>query len=447
MIPDVLDIAIKDIVTIDSNKRLEEAVKKMAASNLRTIVITDTSSYKILTTTQLIDFKLERVDHATKLKDLGLREVKVINKSLNLINLLNQINSTEEYMVIVDENSKLEGILSYTDIINNIDPQMLMERQTLGNLILNYQAIFAYEDSSALHAVKLIKNSGNDAVIIKNNDEKAVGIFTSKDFINLIHLDSDLTQKISNFMTSPIKTLKEHSTIADALAFIRKQRFKRIIIENDKGYVTGIISQKELLRIVYNKWIELMKKEGSKISKTNEALIQTQAELEEIASTDYLTKIYNRQKFESFLEYEIKKLDRYENGIFTILLVDIDHFKKVNDSYGHLKGDSVLQEFSKILTFSSRKSDVVARWGGEEFIVLLPHTSIEEAILVAEKIRSTVEVHDFKDNLMLTCSVGISQYHKNDTKREIFNRADNALYKAKALGRNRIEIEVLSCNV
>ena len=447
MLPEVLDIAIKDIVTIDSNETLEEAIKKMAASNLRTIVVLDTSSYQLLTTTQLIDFKLEKVSYKTKLKNLKLKKLRTIDKNLDLMNLLSQINSTEEYMLIIDENSNLEGILSYTDLINNIDPQLLMEKQTLGNLILNYQAVFVYEDSSTLYAIKLIKNSNTDAVIIKNNNDKAVGIFTSKDFINLIHLECDLTKKISNYMSSPIKTLKEHSTIADALAFIRKQKFKRIIVENDKGEITGIISQKELLRIVYNKWIELMREKGSEISKTNEALIQTQAQLEEIASRDYLTKIYNRQKFESFLEYEIKKLDRYENGTFSILLVDIDHFKQVNDSYGHLKGDSVLQDFAKILKLSSRKSDVVARWGGEEFIVLLPHTNTEEAIFVAEKIRSTVEVYDFKDNLILTCSIGISQYHKNDTKREIFNRADNALYKAKALGRNRIEIETLSCGV
>ncbi|AXH13142.1 diguanylate cyclase [Halarcobacter bivalviorum] len=447
MIPEVLDIAIKDVVSIDANQPLEEAVKIMAASNLRTIVIKDTSSYKILTTAQLIDFKLERVNYSTKLKDLKLKRVKEISKNLNLINLLNEINSTEEYMVVKDENNELAGILSYTDIINNIDPQILMEKQTLGNLILNYQAVFTYENSSALHAVKLIKNSGTDAVIIKDNDEKAVGIFTSKDFINLIHLDCDLTQSISKFMTSPIKTLNEHSTIAEALAFIRKQKFKRIIIENEQGFVTGIISQKELLRIVYNKWIELMKKEGNKISKTNEELIQTKSQLEEVAATDYLTKIYNRQKFESFLEYEINKLNRYDNGSFTLLLVDIDHFKRINDSYGHLKGDSVLKEFAKILKLSSRQSDVVARWGGEEFVVLLPHTGVEEAILVAEKLRSTVEIHDFKDNLELTCSIGISQFHKDDTKREVFNRADNALYKAKALGRNRIEIEVLTCNV
>jgi len=445
MIPEVLDIAIKEIITIKSDRSLEEAVKKMASSNLRTIIIEDASKFKILTTTELIDFKLSKIDYSIKLKDLNLKVARVISKDLNLLTLLNEINSTEEYMVILDKKQRLEGILSYTDVINSIDPQILIEKQTLGNLILNYHASFVYEGSSALHAVKLIKNSRNDAVVIKSSDEKAIGIFTSKDFINLIHLDCDLTQKISTFMTSPIKTLKENATIAEALSFIRKQKFKRIVVVNNEGFVSGIISQKELLRIVYNKWMELMKKEGSKISKTNKELLQSKNELEEVASTDYLTKIYNRQKFESFMQYEINKLNRYENGSFSLLLVDIDYFKKVNDSYGHLKGDSVLKDFAKILKLSSRQSDIVARWGGEEFVILLPHTSLDEAILVSEKIRSTVEIYDFKDGLKLTCSVGISLFHKDDTKREIFNRADNALYKAKALGRNKIEIEALSC--
>lgn len=197
-----------------------------------------------------------------------------------------------------------------------------MEKQTLKNLILNYQAMFIYEDSSTLHAIKQIKNSGIDTVLIKDKSENKVGIFTTKDFINFLNLDCDLTQKISNLMTKPIKTLNQNATIAQALEFIKKQKFKRIVVVDENNTVLGIITQKELLRIVYNKWIELMKKEGDKISRTNEKLLQTKSHLEHMVSIDFLTKLYNKQKFESFLEYEINKIKRYANNTFSILLVD-----------------------------------------------------------------------------------------------------------------------------
>ncbi len=443
MMPTVYDIATKDIITIQSSQTLEEAISKMASSNLRTIVIINGLDYHILTTSQLIDFRLEDVNPTIKLEALNLPQAKTLDKNLNILNILNQINSSSEYMVIIDHKENLVGMISYTDIINNIDPQILMEKQTIGALILNYRATFAYENSSTLHAIKQMKSSGNDAVIILGENEESVGIFTTKDFINLIHLDCDLAQPIANFMTAPIKTLNQNSTIAQALEFIRKQKFKRIVITSEEEGVTGIITQKELLRVVYNKWIDLIKEEGSRISKTNEELLQSKSELEELASLDYLTKIYNRQKFESFLNYEINKLNRYDDASFSILLIDLDYFKLINDTYGHLKGDHVLQEVARILKYCSRESDVVARWGGEEFIMLLPHTDIEEAIVVGEKLRSTVEIHDFKDGIKLTCSIGIAQFHKHDNKKDVFSRADTALYKAKDLGRNRIEIEVL----
>jgi diguanylate cyclase len=444
VLPEVQDITVKDIVSIDSNKTLEDAIIKMASSNLRTIVVTDNKNYQILTTTKLIDLKLEKVNPNTKLKDLDLKNVKRLHKHLNILSILNQINSSDEYMVVIDEDDSLIGIISYTDIINHIDPQVLMKKQTIGKLLLNYKAIYIQKNSSTLHAIKLMKKSGTDSIIIKD-DRKVVGIFTTKDFINLIHLDCDLTQDISNFMTSPIVTLHEKATISDALDFIKEQKFKRIVVVDDNNEVSGIITQKELLRVVYNKWIDLVKEEGNRISKTNEELLQSKAELEEIASYDYLTKVYNRHKFESFLDYEINRLSRYEEPTFSLLLIDLDYFKSINDKHGHLKGDQVLIEVANILRVCSRQSDIIARWGGEEFIMLLPHTNIEESIYVAEKLRSTIENHDFKDDLNVTCSIGLAQFHKSDSKVELFKRADKALYRAKDLGRNQVIIESIEC--
>jgi len=444
MLPTVYDIATKNVATIDSSNRLDEAIKKMAKLNLRTIIVLDGQNYHILTTSSLIDLKLQEVDINSKLSSLNLPLVKKVDKDLSILSILNQINSTSDYMIILDDKKSLLGLVSYTDIINNVDPKILMQKQTIGALILNYKAVFAYEHSSTLQTIKLMKESNNDSIIIKNSNEKHIGIFTTKDFVDIMRINKDLSEPISTFMSTPISTLNQNTTISNALDFIKEKHFKRVVIVDNDDTVVGIISQKELLRVVYNKWIDLIKKEGTKISKDNEELLKTKSKLEEMASLDFLTQIYNRHKFESFLEYEIKKHKRYEKDTsFSLLMIDLDYFKKINDTYGHLKGDYVLQEIAKILKICSRDTDIIARWGGEEFVIMLPHTHLDEAILVSEKLRSSVEQHKFINIPKITCSIGIAVFHKNDTQKALFKRADKALYKAKELGRNRVEIEII----
>jgi diguanylate cyclase (GGDEF)-like protein len=444
MMPTIEEIAVKTIVSIEIEKPLKEAIQKMASSNHRNIVVIENSDnhkkFYLLTITDLIEYKLGNINEDILLKELKLEKAKVLNKDLNILNVLNEVDSTDKYMVIV-ENNELIGILSYSDIINNIDPKILMKKQTIGALILQYKATTAYENTSTIQAIRLMKDNNSDSIIIINDNHKAIGIFTTKDFINLIHQNSDLNNPISKYMTSPVNTLSEYSTISEAIDFIRDKHFKRIVVTNEHDEITGILTQKELLRIIYNKWIDFIKEEGNRISKMNEELLSKTTKLEEKASFDFLTKLYNRRKFNSFLEYEISKANRYKEQHLSLLLVDIDYFKNVNDTYGHLVGDNILQEISKILTICSRDTDIVARWGGEEFVLMLPQTNIEQAFFVGEKLRATIEKHKFDDVKHITCSIGVGQFHQNEDKDTLFKRVDAALYKAKNSGRNKVEME------
>ena len=445
MMPTIEEIAVKTIVSIEIERPLKEAIQKMASSNHRNIVVIENLSnnhkiFYLLTISDLIEYKLCNIDENVLLKELKLEKAKVLNKDLNILNVLNEVDSTDKYMVIV-ENNELIGILSYSDIINNIDPKILMKKQTIATLILQYKATTTYENTSTIQAIRLMKDNNSDSIIILDDSLKAIGIFTTKDFINLIHQNSDLNNPISNYMTSPVNTLSENSTISEAIDFIRDKHFKRIVVTNDNDEITGILTQKELLRIIYNKWIDFIKEEGNRISRINEELLSKTTKLEEKASFDFLTKLYNRRKFNSFLEYEISKANRYKDQHLSLLLVDIDYFKNVNDTYGHLVGDNILQEISKILTICSRDTDIVARWGGEEFVLMLPQTNIEQAFFVGEKLRATIEKHKFDDVKHITCSIGVGKFHQNEDKDTLFKRVDAALYKAKNSGRNKVEME------
>ena len=162
--------------------------------------------------------------------------------------------------------------------------------------------------------------------------------------------------------------------------------------------------------------------------------MKTQQELEERANFDTLTQIYNRNRFEYFLKIELEKAKRYDN-IFSLIMFDIDHFKQINDTYGHDIGDSVLKELVQLVNIHIREVDIFARWGGEEFMII-SRTNIYQSEMFAEKLRKTIENYSFKHITSLTCSFGITQYRKDDTKESIIKRCDNMLYSAKKAGRN-----------
>ena len=158
------------------------------------------------------------------------------------------------------------------------------------------------------------------------------------------------------------------------------------------------------------------------------------AALEERANFDQLTQIYNRGMFEFFLKQELEKAQRYEHT-FSIIMFDIDHFKAINDTYGHDVGDVVLQELATLVSEHVRDVDIFARWGGEEFMII-SNTNIYQSEMFAEKLRKVINEHVFNTIHTLSCSFGIAEYREDDTKESIVKRVDNMLYSAKNSGRN-----------
>jgi len=159
--------------------------------------------------------------------------------------------------------------------------------------------------------------------------------------------------------------------------------------------------------------------------------------LVEISQTDVLTNLYNRTKINEQFHIELRKACRY-NRPFSVIMLDIDHFKKINDEFGHLVGDKVLIDFAKLSKKCIRYCDIIGRWGGEEFLVLCSETKIEDAILVAERIRKTIKEHLFASDHRNTISAGVASFVKGDTEDSLLQRADTALYKAKNNGRDKV---------
>lgn len=171
-------------------------------------------------------------------------------------------------------------------------------------------------------------------------------------------------------------------------------------------------------------------------------VLQMNDKLKLIASTDKLTKLLNRNKFYEITNNEIDRAKRYKRPL-SVVMFDIDHFKRINDTFGHNIGDYVLKTLSKIIKENIRKQDWAFRWGGEEFIVLLPETDIDGAYIAAEKLREAVEEYIFDKVGRVTISLGVATYNEEIDKNNIesfINRVDEALYKAKESGRNKVVI-------
>lgn len=185
--------------------------------------------------------------------------------------------------------------------------------------------------------------------------------------------------------------------------------------------------------------IDNAKKELFIVSLTNISIMQEKnIEISYKAYIDGLTGISNRNKFEEVFDYEIKRNERYEENL-CVCVLDIDHFKKFNDTYGHLIGDEVLVKIANEVNNNIRKTDLFARWGGEEFVLLMPETNLDEARVLCEKLRKLIENTHHSIAGKITCSFGITSLIEEDTLTTIFKRCDKALYKAKDNGRNRVE--------
>lgn len=201
------------------------------------------------------------------------------------------------------------------------------------------------------------------------------------------------------------------------------------------GYLPkGSLSREKLrntIDVALDKWTRLQQAMADK------------EKLEKLATFDSLTGLYNRRAILGKLRELINLANRYKDD-FSLIMLDIDHFKKVNDRYGHLTGDEVLEEIATLIRRNIRDTDIVGRYGGEEFIIILPKTTLSSAWVVAERIRSIIEKAELKDSagnvFAITVSQGLAGWERDEDAASLISRADEALYKAKEKGRNRVQI-------
>ena len=228
-----------------------------------------------------------------------------------------------------------------------------------------------------------------------------------------------------------VKQLQSEEEVFVSFVFMSMK--KRIDYEREVRHAKKLLEEAYKEKTIAFEDLHRINKE---IEKKQEQLISLNEELKEISNTDNLTGIANRRWFEQQLTQHAKNYNQ-EGVPFSLLVLDIDHFKQVNDTYGHAVGDLVLAQLALILDTASRENDLAARFGGEEFVLLLGQTAEQEALQFAQKLNKKIEQSIWPTIGRLTVSIGCATFKEGDTEKSIFEHADLALYDSKRNGRNR----------
>lgn len=377
-----------------------------------------------------------------------------LSKSIDIKELVNNINATVRRYPVTEEYKK--ALLNKEDVDNSAQTRLnsilndLLMKSVFSNEFRNLSDFLNYERILVEKLFSLLSSFV---------EYHAAGIYFASpdDFAqNILYIDT-LGRNLSKNLLSDInydffRKMEEHKTIKDS-----KFEVVRMLLGKELDYNFSDLTSKIIIPLVFDKkliggicfytrqevdyssfkYFDIMISELFAIFKMK----YQYTEKEFMSVLDGLTGLYNRRQFEIGLEQEHNRTKRHPSD-FSLAILDIDFFKKVNDTYGHQYGDYVLKTVADLMKQSFRKTDLLYRYGGEELIMIMPETNIEGAIIPVQRLRRMVEEYDFEYNgvkAKVTVSIGLTMnYQKFATAADILKSADDALYEAKEGGRNRV---------
>ena len=375
-------------------------------------------------------------DNYTNIKD---KMIPALEKSKTNLMLLKQIANDFTFATISSEEDFLNLPQKYhKQILHNLSTISDMTEIDTSSYQQAYRKYFDFTYNLIENMIK--KQSQDDKKV-----ERVLTYYnkTRQDFIDLNEqVDSMISQKTSwGFDT--LKQFHKDILLFGVLLYLIISIISLFIYKGLQKNFLKLISDISTVRqsgTIKEKIAQFSKNEFGMFAQELNAVFKDFNEayqnLENIANQDKLTQLYNRV----YMDKKIEELTKQKQP-FGVIIIDIDHFKHINDSYGHITGDYVLKTFANIIKTNISHIDILGRWGGEEFLLLVPECDdIYTLKLKAEKIRISVENYKFKEVKHITASFGCSIYHPNSNFSETLTQADEALYKAKDRGRNRVEI-------
>lgn len=457
-----IEIILNDSITSNNKKEFENILQKYNKIedkkfifNLQRIKI-----FSSLLLNSLVIF-YQSISKTNKVYLLCLenKNLEVIKKS-KLEHLFYIIKSIEE----IYESDEL-----YNFNLDNITGKILVvdDSPTIIEIIVTYlngRGFTVKSASNGSEALEAVKNEEFDLILLDImlpemsgfdicKEIKKLNYYRNVPVIFLTALNDQL-KKLEGFSVGAIDYVTKPFNYEELIARIKAMLFVKKLQDNLKyknTKLTEAFAELSKLKLELENKNELLNKKNLELEQVNQALelahtriYHTNKKFYDQSIKDQLTELYNRRYLYSELEKIMSESSRNAKGLSCIIF-DIDHFKKVNDNFGHQFGDTVLKTIADLMKSKFRKSDILCRFGGEEFIIILPECPLTDAANIAENFRKYIEEYEFKTEnnkiIFITISLGISNLRNNDTQDLIIKRADDALYHAKNNGRNRIVTE------
>lgn len=331
--------------------------------------------------------------------------------------------------LLIDQLSSMDGYSGIASSLNEEISKIVRIEQLSTVLEMITNAFVEVSDQEHIQFEKFLKTLNSRIIRVNEFINQTLKYSKSNDH-NSKQLSLELTNNISGMKSS----LTDSKTLEDAKVTVFNHMDS--IVNQLNQYCIKQESNSEVLVSQMDKLTEQLRATEDEATRLKNDLAEQRVR----AQTDPLTKLPNRYSYNERLTQEYNRWRRYRHSL-TLVIGDIDLFKRVNDDYGHAFGDTVLKQIAGYLGESVRESDFIARFGGEEFVILLPETGIVDATRAINKIRSEIAKIEFHNNQQLvpvTMSFGVSEFENDDTPNTVFERADKALYRAKAKGRNRV---------
>jgi len=326
--------------------------------------------------------------------------------------------------------------------MNLISKDLSVSHMTpIGNIFSKDHSVRFFDDHILLQEIFDYFTTNPADVVIILHETKTIGIITLKDMVHSLKNCDNLTRPAREIMRSPVKTFSHTMSIADVLDTISHAEYDKIVAINEKQVVIGVMDRRHLLSLCYTQLTPLIKHEHNIIHSLLGLAGENERGLLKLATTDSLTGIGNRRLFEEIFYAHQSLGKRYDVTLF-LLMFDIDNFKSINDTLGHVVGDTVLEELTALVSQSIRKSDIFIRWGGEEFTILLQYPDPMSVMKIAEHIRQSIDKHSFTTIVHVTCSFGMTAIYPFESLEQVIERADRALYRAKIEGKNTVRMEI-----
>ncbi|MGV3740850.1 MAG: diguanylate cyclase [Burkholderiaceae bacterium] len=338
---------------------------------------------------------IEANRHATKSLEEALDRVQKI------------VDSAFDGVIVIDERGKIEEFNAAAERIFGY-PASEMKGQSINVLMPEHDG--RHHDKHVSHYV----STGKAKIIGANRELTAIR--KGSEIFPIELQVTEISSRSGRRFVGTVRDISRRKKAEDALKLANEQLEERVAARTTELEAANAALNRE---IAERKRIE--------------------AQLQEIATTDALTGVLNRREFDRLMVNEYEKLKRYHTPSLSIIFFDVDRFKQVNDQYGHLTGDKILVEVANVVKTKLRRSDIFARWGGEEFVILA-HGKLDQIHCLAEKLRNCLAAQVFPEVGQLTCSFGVAEFSASEAMLETIEKADRLLYAAKANGRNRVEI-------